>query len=118
MIIVGDLHAKRNYVFDSEHETNDRYLRLIDILFKRILHYSKLKMVKSKTIIFLGDIFNTSEVLDTITLNLVLNNFELLINQGLEVIVLCGNHDKIKFKGYKFSPTIVLEKVGVKVVKA
>lgn len=115
MIIIGDIHAKRNYVFDAKHEVNDRYLRLIDILFKRIAHYCKIS--KSNTVVFLGDIFDTSEVLDTITLNIVLNNFEFLINKNLDIIILCGNHDKIKFKGYKFSPVTVLEKIGIKVIK-
>ena len=115
MLVVGDLHAKRNFIYDENHISKDRFLRCFSLLFDKLIKL--IISLNENTTIFTGDIIDTSETIDAIVLDTVISNFDRLKSVCKNIIVLCGNHDKVKIKDYDFTPLDVLRYIGVQVRK-
>jgi len=114
MLIVGDLHAKRNYIYDEEHISKDRFLRCFTLLFEKL---TKLAIkLDEDTVIFTGDIIDTSETIDAVVLDTVTTNFETLKNTIKNIFILCGNHDRVKVKNYDFTPLDIFRYIHIHVI--
>ena len=114
MLIVGDLHAKRNFIYDEEHISKDRFLRCFTLLFEKLTELA-IKLDED-TVIFTGDIIDTSETIDAVVFDTVTTNFETLKNTIKNIFILCGNHDRVKVKNYDFTPLDIFRYIHIHII--
>lgn len=113
--IIADVHC---HAWDAFHTTNEDGVnsRLRIILDEIVRAGLAVLEAGGHTMIVAGDLFHVRGSIAPSVLNPTSDVFELLANEGLEVIIIPGNHDLEGKKSLRVSSAVTsLEKVGCKV---
>lgn len=115
--ILADIHLHNWQQFATVNPTTGVNTRL-DILLGEILRSAKeVQLAGGNQLIIAGDLFHVRGSIAPTVLNPTLEDFEAIIDNGIEVIVIPGNHDlEGKDSSRVSSAVTALEKVGAKVI--